>query len=389
MRADFNPAFAGRPVTIFQRMSALARAEGAINLGQGFPDEDGPARLRESAARRLVEGPNQYAPVAGVPELREAIARDNQRFYGLDIDPARETLVVAGATEGLASTFVALLRPGDEAVVFAPCYDSYAPMIEAAGARVVPIGLAPPDFTLTRQALDAALSGRTKLIVLNTPHNPTGKVFSERELALVADVCRARDLILVSDEVYERLVFDGGAHQTPMALPGMRDRTIRIGSAGKTFSFTGWRIGYLTAAPALIEAIAKAHQWVAYTSPSHLQYAVAEGLSFADDYYQDFVSGMQMKRDRMRAGLIDAGLAPLACAGTYFMLADVAAAGFDGDDLAFCETLTRRAKVAAVPISAFYPVGASAPRSLVRFCFCKKMSVLDEASVRLRAFLNG
>jgi aspartate/methionine/tyrosine aminotransferase len=388
MARALNPVFAQRPVTIFQVMSALARAHDAVNLGQGFPDEDGPREILETAARAILEDGNQYAPVMGVPALRSAVARANRRYYGLDIDPETETLVTAGATEGLASAFLALLQPGEEAILLAPFYDSYLPMVEAAGAKAVVIPLQPPDWRLSADALAAAISPRTKLIAVNTPHNPTGKVWRREELEVIAEACRGHDLIALCDEVYEHLVFDGARHETLAAMDGMRTRTLRIGSAGKTFSLTGWRIGYMTGPARLIEGVMKAHQFVAYTSPPHLQKAVASGLDLPDSYYQRFTAAMQEKRDFMRAALEGAGFAVLPCEGTYFMLADIRSVGFKGADDAFCRLITQEAKVAAVPVSAFYPTADEAPRHLARFCFCKKRDVLEEAGRRLKAYFR-
>lgn len=386
MRRFFNPVFYDRPQSIFPTMSRLAREEGAINLGQGFPDEDGPAALLETAARALREGPNQYAPVEGVPELREAVAADNKRFYGLDIDPAKETLVVSGATEGLAAAFLGILKPGDEAIVFAPFYECYAPQIEAAGARVAPIALRPPHWRIEEAALAAAVNNRTRMIVINTPHNPLGKVLSDAELELVAACARKHDLIVVCDEVYEHLIFDGRTHRPLMTLPDMFERSIRIGSAGKTFSVTGFRIGYVTGPETLITAVMKAHQHLAYTSPAPLQRAVAAGLALGDDYYAEFRRGMQEKRDRFAAHLAGAGFALMDCEGTYFLTVDIASVG-RRDDRAFCEEITRKAKVAAVPISAFYhPSQEDKPTRYARFCFCKKVDILDEAGARLQEY---
>lgn len=387
MTFSLNSVFADRPVTIFQVMTALANKHGAINLGQGFPDEDGPQDILEAAARALVEGPNQYAPVAGVPALRQAVARANKRFYDLDIDWETETLVVAGATEGLAAAFLALLRPGDEAIIFAPFYDCYAPMIEAAGARPVVVSLSPPDWRIDEGALRAAVSGRTKLIVLNTPHNPTGHIVAREELEIIAALVREKDLLAVCDEVYEHLTFDGRAHIPLMTLPGMRERTIRIGSAGKTFSLTGWRIGYLTGPAPLITAVMKAHQYVAYACPAHLQSAIAMGLDKPDAYYEALASSMRRKRDLCRQGLKAAGFDTLAVEGAYFMSVDIRSVGRE-DDVAFCEEIAEKAKVAAVPVSSFYLTRSEAPRYYARFCFCKKREVLEEASRRLKAYFS-
>lgn len=386
MQAPLNPVFAERPVTIFAVMSALAHEAGAINLGQGFPDEDGPQEILEAAAAALVRGPNQYAPVSGIPDLRQAVARANRRFYGLDVDWERETLVVSGATEGLAAAFMGFLRPGDEAVLFTPVYDSYAPMIEAAGATPVFVNLAAPDWTIGETALRAAITAKTRVIAINSPHNPTGKVISGDELEIVARAAKEHDLIVICDEVYEHLLFDGRRHTPLMTLPGMRERCIRIGSAGKTFSLTGWRIGYVTGPAHLLNGVMKAHQYLAYTSPGHLQYAVAAGLDLGDDYYEAFVAGMEEKRDLLREGLEGAGFDVLLCEGTYFMTVDIRSVGAS-EDYEFCRTLTTEAKVAAVPVSSFYHASQrDAPRHYARFCFCKKAPVLAEASERLRTY---
>ncbi|WP_411816450.1 aminotransferase [Hyphococcus sp. DH-69] len=383
-----NSVFSDRPQSIFPTMSRLAREHDAINLGQGFPDEDGPREIREIAAQATIDGPNQYAPVEGIEELRTAIAYDNQRFYGLDLDPQTETLVVSGATEGLAAAFLGFLSPGDEAVLLAPFYECYAPQIEAAGAQIKLVNLVPPHWRLDRAAIEKAISPKTKLIVINTPHNPLGKVMSTDELSLIADIAIENDLIVVCDEVYEHLIFDGVPHEPLMTLPGMRDRCIRIGSAGKTFSLTGFRIGYVSGPAHLITGVMKAHQHLAYTSPIPMQKAVAAGLRMGDDYYTAFKADMQAKRDLMAAGLAEAGFDVLPCAGTYFITVDIHSVGRD-DDAAFCREITEHAKVAAVPISAFYhPSQSDAPRNFVRFCFCKKPEIIREACSRLSSYLK-
>ena len=388
MTRPFNPVFTARPKSIFPTMSALAREHDAINLGQGFPDEDGPAEILKIAADAIIEGPNQYTPVEGMAELREAIAHDNKRFYDLDINAQTETLVVSGATEGLAAAFLGFLEPGDEAVVFAPFYECYAPQIEAAGGVVKVIDLAPPDWLITREALNAAINDKTKLIVLNSPHNPLGKVVSNEELELVAEVCRTHDLIAVCDEVYEHLIFDGVRHTPLMTLPDMFERSVRIGSAGKTFSLTGWRIGYVTGPAQLIEAVMKAHQHLAYTSPPNLQIAVARGLELHDHYYKEFKAAMQAKRDFMAKGLAQAGFDAMPCEGTYFITVDIRSVGRD-DDMTFCREITEHAKVAAVPLSAFYhPTSKRISRNYARFCFCKKEQILEEACTRLGHYFS-
>lgn len=389
MTDRFNPVFSARPQSIFPTMSRLAREHDAINLGQGFPDEDGPSEILKMAARAIMDGPNQYAPVEGLPELREAVARDNKRFYDLDIDPFSQTLIVSGATEGLAASFLGFLSPGDEAVLLAPFYECYAPQIEAAGASLRFVNLAPPDWRLDAAALEDAITAQTKVIVINTPHNPLGKVMTRAELEIVAAAARRHDLIVVCDEVYEHLVFEGSDHIPLMTLPDMFERTIRIGSAGKTFSLTGFRIGYVTGPEPLVTAVMKAHQHLSYTSPGALQKAVAAGLTLGDDYYASFRSVMQEKRDLMAAGLARAGFDVLPCDGTYFITVDIRSVGRD-DDADFCRESTENAKVAAVPISAFYhPSQTSAPRNYARFCFCKKPTILEEAAQRLAAYFSG
>ncbi len=384
----FNPVFSDRPQSIFPTMSALARKHDAINLGQGFPDEDGPQEVLDIAAQAISAGPNQYAPVEGIAELREAIAVDNKRFYDLDIDPDRETLVTSGATEALAAAFFGFLQPGDEAVLLAPFYECYAPQIEATGATIRFVNLAPPSWRVDAAALEAAITDRTKLIVINTPHNPLGKVMTNDELEIVADAARRHDLIVVCDEVYEHLIFDGRNHVPLMTLPDMFERSIRIGSAGKTFSVTGFRIGYVTGPAHLITAVMKAHQYLAYTSPAPLQKAVAAGLALGDSYYSKFVADMQAKRDQLSAGLSAAGFDVLPCDGTYFITVDIRSVERE-DDAAFCREITEKAKVAAVPLSAFYhPSIKDAPRNYARFCFCKRSEVLSEAVSRLNSYFN-
>ena len=389
MGRSFNPVYSARPESIFPTMSKLAREAGAINLGQGFPDEDGPLEIREIAARAIIEGPNQYAPVEGTPALRAAVARDNKRFYGLDIDAMTETLVVCGATEGLAAAFQGLLVPGDEAVLLAPFYESYAPQIEATGAAIRIVELQPPSWRLDADALEAAITPKTKIIVINTPHNPLGKVMNMAELEIVADAARRHDLYVICDEVYERMTFDGRRHVPLMTLPGMRERAVRIGSAGKTFSFTGFRIGYVTAASPLLTAIMKAHTHLAYVSPTALEKAVTAGLALGDEYFEQFTAGMQAKRDLLASGLKSAGFETMPCEGTYFITVDIRSVGRD-DDAAFCREITGKAKVAAVPISAVcHPSQKHAPRHYARFCFSKRPEVLEEAAARLAAYFKS
>ncbi len=358
----------------------------AINLGQGFPDEDGPADLRRLAAEALIEGPNQYPPMMGLPELRQAVAQHNKRFYGLDVDWQREVMVTSGATEALADCFFGLIEPGDEAVLIEPLYDCYLPIVRRAGAVPKLVRVTPPDWRLERAELEAAFSEKTKLILLNSPMNPAAKVFSRDELALIAEMLERYDAYAVCDEVYEHIRFDGLEHIPLMTLPGMRERCVRIGSAGKSFSLTGWKVGYMTAAPALLTPIAKAHQFVTFTTPPNLQRAVAQGLAKDDAYFDSLAADMEEKRDRFAEGLARIGFDVIHCQGTYFITADFRPLGFNGDDVAFCRHITTEAGVTAVPVSAFYQ--ESAVDHFVRFCFCKKTEVLDEAIVRLEGLFS-
>lgn len=377
-----NASLARWGTTIFTTMSALAVEHGAINLGQGFPDEEGPEAVRRLAAEAVLNGPNQYPPMRGLSELRRAVADHDRHRYALDLDPEREVLVTSGATEALAAAFLGLLEPGDEAVLVEPLYDSYLPIIELAGATAKLVRTQPPDWTLPREALAAAFSARTKLLVLNSPQNPSGKVFAGDELAFIAGLLESHDAYAVCDEVYEHLVFDGAAHLPLMLLPGMRQRCVRIGSAGKTFSATGWKVGWACGAPPLIDAVARAHQFLTFTTPPNLQKAVAAGLIDGEaGWFAALATSLQRKRNRLADGLASAGFAPLPAAGTFFLVADRRGFGFAGDDAAFCRYLTIEAGVAAIPVSAFYRDAGG--EGFVRFCFCKRDAVLDEAISRL------
>ena len=382
-----NPVFTGIETTIFETMSRLAMAHNAVNLGQGFPDVDGPQDIREEAARSLVEGPNQYPPMLGLPELREAVAEANNRFYGLDIDPKSEVIVTSGATEALADCIMALVSPGDEVVLIEPLYDCYLPMVRRAGGVPVRVRVSPPSWTLDEQALRSAFSDKTKAILINNPMNPTAKVFSEAELQLICDLCKEHDAFAICDEVYEHLVFDGAVHRPLMTFDGMRERTVRIGSAGKTFSLTGWKVGYVTGPADLLDPIGKAHQWVTFTTPPNLQRAVAYGLRKDDSYYQELALDLAKKRDRMARGLVAIGFSVLPCAATYFLTCGFGKLGLGSTDVEVCQRLVTEAGVAAVPVSAFY--GGNAPNGFVRFCFCKQDWVIDEALVRLSAVLTA
>ena len=362
-------------------MSALATRTGAINLGQGFPDTDGPAAVVEAAVAALRAGHNQYPPGPGIPELRAAVAAHQRRFHGIELDPDGEVLVTTGATEAIAAALLALCEPGDEVVTFEPYYDSYAACIALAGARRRPVTLRPPGFAIDPEALAAAFSPRTRLVLVNSPHNPTGRVFAREELELIAAHCRERDLLAVSDEVYEHLVFDGREHVPLATLPGMAERTLTISSAGKTFSVTGWKIGWACGPRALVAATQTVKQYLTFVSGAPFQHAIAHALTLPDGYFEDFRAGMQAKRDRLCAGLEAAGLEVLRPAGTYFVTADIRALG-ERDGRTFCLALPERAGVVAVPTVVFYD-DKEAGRSLVRFAFCKRDEVIDEAVARL------
>jgi N-succinyldiaminopimelate aminotransferase len=362
-------------------MSARAVATGSINLGQGFPDQDGPVEIARIAADAILAGRgNQYPPGLGIPELRQAIAAHSMRFYGLRYDPADEVLVTAGATEAVAAAMLALVEPGDEVIAFEPYYDSYAANIAMAGGIRVPVTLRPPDFRPDIDELAQAVTDRTRLILLNSPHNPTGSVFTRDELAAIAALAVERDLLVVADEVYEHLVFDG-EHVPVAGFPGMRERTVSVSSAGKTFSFTGWKIGWVKAAPELVSAVKTTKQFMTYVSGGPFQYAVAQALALPDDYYAAISADLRVKRDFVCAGLTGAGFEVYQPAGTYFVTTDVRPLGH-ADGMEFCRELPRRAGVVAIPSLVFYD-NADAGRSQVRFAFCKKQEVLAEALGRL------
>ncbi len=381
-----NRVYSQIGTTVFTVMSSLAAENDAINLGQGFPDVDGPLDIREEAARRVVDGPNQYPPMTGIPELRQAVADHDRRFYGLEYDWQSEVIVTSGATEALGDCLMALLNPGDEAIILEPFYDCYLPQIEQTGARAKAVSLVPPDWSLPLEALEAAFSEHTKLIVLNSPMNPASKVFTRDELQAIADLLVKYDAYAICDEVYEHLIFDGREHISLATLPGMRERCLRIGSAGKTFSLTGWKVGYVSGPRALTSVVAKVHQFATFTTVPALQYAVALGLNQGDDYYRELARDLEQRRDFLKTTLADIGLPVLPCEGTYFMTADISRFGFNGSDYDFCKHITINAKVAAVPTSVFYHPGTpNVPNTLVRFCFCKRQDVMEEAARRLTA----
>jgi aspartate/methionine/tyrosine aminotransferase len=376
-----HPLYAAMPTTIFERMSARARATGAINLGQGFPDSNGPADVVAAAAAALTERSNQYPPMAGLPELRAAIAAHYARHQGVTLDPAAEIVVTSGATEALAAAILALVRPGDEVVLFQPLYDAYLPLVRRAGGVPRLVRLSPPDWRITAEALDAAFGPKTRLVVLNTPLNPAATLASRAELALVAERTIAADAIAICDEVWEHVVFDAHRHVPLMSLPGMRDRTVKIGSGGKIFSLTGWKVGWLCAAPALAAGIGRAHQFLTFTTPPNLQAAVAYGLGKDDDYFAGMRAGFARSRDRLAAGLSGQGWAVLPSMGTYFLSVDLAASGIAAGDVAVCDRLVEEFGVAAIPVSAFY---AEEPvTSIIRLCFAKADATIDGAIERL------
>jgi N-succinyldiaminopimelate aminotransferase len=369
--------------TIFTVMSALATEHQAINLGQGFPDTEGPADVVQAAADALKDLRNQYPPMPGLPELRQAVAAANQRFYGLDIDWANEVTVTSGATEAVTASLMAVLDPGDEVVLIEPLYDTYVPVVRMLGAIPRIVRLTPPHWDLPYAEMADAFGPRTKAILFNSPMNPCGKVFTTEELAFIADLVERHDAYAICDEVYEHLTFDGAKHIPLMTLPGMRDRTMRIGSAGKTFSLTGWKVGYVTAGAALTPLVQKAHQNLTFTTAPNLQRAVALGLAKDAAYFAALASNLQARRDQLAEGLAAAGLSVLPTKGTYFITTDFAPLGFNGDDVAFCRYITEQAGVTAIPVSAFYE-GAGAPRHYARFAFCKRPEVLEQAISRLR-----
>jgi N-succinyldiaminopimelate aminotransferase len=367
--------------TIFAEMSALAVATGSINLGQGFPDTDGPAEVMDAAVAAIRAGHNQYPPGVGIPELRTAIVEHQAKWYGLEHDADTEVLVTAGATEGIAAALLALCEPGDDVVTFEPYYDSYAACIALAGAQRRVVQLRAPDYTFDPAALEAAITPRTRVLLLNSPHNPTGKVFAREELELIARLCVERDLVAITDEVYEHLVFDG-EHLPLATFPGMRDRTVTVSSGGKTFSCTGWKVGWICAPPALIDAVRTVKQFLTYVNGGPFQYGVAVGLGLPGSAFRRIAADLGEKRDRLAAGLAQAGLTVLPSAGTYFLSVDIRSLG-ETDGLAFCRALPERCGVVAVPSVAFYD-DKEAGTSLVRFACCKQLEVIDEAATRLQ-----
>jgi N-succinyldiaminopimelate aminotransferase len=372
----------GLGTTIFAEMSALALRTGSINLGQGFPDVDGPESVLDAAVKALRGGRNQYAPGVGVPELRTAIAQHQQRFYGLAVDPDTEVVVTTGATEAIAAALLGLVDPGDEVLALEPYYDSYAACIAMAGGVRVPVTLRPPGFRLDTDALRAAVTARTTVILVNSPHNPTGMVLREDELRAIAEVACEHDLVVVTDEVYEHLTYDDVRHVPLASLDGMRERTLTISSGGKTFSFTGWKVGWASGPADLVRATLTAKQFLTFTSAAPLQPAIAEALALGDDYYDAFRLALQGKRDRLSDGLRALGFDVFVPAGTYFVTTDIRPLGFD-DGVDFCLRLPERCGVVAIPHEVFYD-DKQAGKPLVRWAFCKQDGVIDAALDRLQ-----
>jgi aspartate/methionine/tyrosine aminotransferase len=376
-----HPIYTALPTTIFTVMSGLARERGAINLGQGFPDSPGPEAVRRRAAEAVLDGDNQYPPTFGLPALRQAVAGHYGRTQGLDLDWASEVTITSGATEALACAFLALIQPGDEVVLFQPLYDAYAPMIRRAGGLPRLARLEPPLWRFDRAGLEAVFSPRTRLVVLNNPTNPTGVVCPDEDLALLAEFCVRFDAIAVCDEVWEAVVFDGRVHRPLMAVPGMRERCVKIGSAGKMFGLTGWKVGFLCAPPALTQVLAKAHQFLTFTTPPNLQTAVAWGLDNDAGGFAAMAVDLARSRDRLGAALRREGFAVLGSQATYFLNVDLPASGVEEDDMTFCLRAVKTAGVAAIPVSTFYE--AAPVTSIMRLCFAKADATLDEAALRL------
>ncbi|MGQ0466198.1 MAG: pyridoxal phosphate-dependent aminotransferase [Sporichthyaceae bacterium] len=379
-----NPRMArrldGLGTTIFAEMSALALATGSINLGQGFPDTDGPSEIAEAAVAALRAGVNQYPPGPGIPELRQAIADHGARFHGLDYDPDGEVLVTTGATEAIAAAVLALVEPGDEVIALEPYYDSYVANIAMAGGVRVPVTLRAPDFRLDVDALRRAVTDRSRVVLLNTPHNPTGAVLNREELAAIAELAIERDLVVIADEVYEHLTFEV-PHLSIATLPGMRERTVRISSAGKSFSFTGWKIGWACAPPDLLAAVRTAKQFLTYVSGAPFQPAIARALALPADYFADLQAGLRAQRDLLADGLAALGFTVYSPEGTYFLTTDVTSLGYT-DGVEFCRDLPMRAGVVAIPHQVFYD-NKQAGAPLVRWAFCKRPEVLSAALDRL------
>jgi N-succinyldiaminopimelate aminotransferase len=378
-----HPVYANMVTTVFEEMSALSRELGAINLGQGFPDDQGPQELIEAAARALREKSNQYPSSLGLSELRDAVCAFYKRRQGLEL--TREQVVVtSGATEGIAAAVLTLVSPGDEVILFQPAYDAYAPMVRRAGGVPVSVPLKPPLWRYEVADLAAVITPKTRVLMFNDPLNPAGTAASEAELAMIAEACVAHDLIAISDEVWEDVRFDGAQHRSLMTFPGMAERTVKIGSAGKILGLTGWKVGWMIAAPALAAGLARSHQFVTFTTPPALQWAVAEGLALSDCWFAARDAGWTASRARLKAGLQATGFAVLPNAATWFLCVDLTASGISLSDRQFGERAIREAGVASIPVSALFE--GDAPTHIVRFCYTKPEAMLDEALQRLAAF---
>lgn len=374
----------GFGTTVFAEMTALANEHNAVNLGQGFPDFAAPDFIKQAAQENIARDINQYAPGIGQPRLRRAIAHKMLRHYGVELDPDSEVAVTVGATEAIFAAILGLVDPGDEVILFEPYYDSYLPSLQMAGGVPRYYTLRPPDWRIDPDELAALFNERTKAIVINTPHNPTGKVFSEEELALIARLCNEHDVIAITDEVYEHITFDGTRHHSLITFPGMRQRTVAISSAGKTFSVTGWKVGWAVGDPTLVRGVFRAHQFITYSGAAPLQEATAQAIELADErgYYEELGTMYQNKRDFLLGTLRSAGLQPITPKGTYFIMVDISDLGFE-NDVAFCRYLTTEVGVAAIPPSAFYTTPGGG-QTLARFAFCKTEAALEEAGRRLR-----
>ena len=385
MPRTLSPVFSNLPTSIFQHMTGLALRHDAVNLGQGFPDQDGPEGLRAVAAKQLLDGPNQYPPSKGLAVLRQAVSAHARHFYKLDYDAQDEVVITSGGTEALAACILACAVAGNEFVLVEPTYDSYRPIVAATGAVIRTVKLGPPDWRLTEQALRAAIGPKTSAVLINSPHNPAGRVFGRDELEMLAKVVLETDAVVICDEVYEHLVFDGRPHIPLATLPGMRARCLRIGSAGKIFSLTGWKVGWVTGPRELVEVATKSHQFLTFTTPPALQLGVAHGLTHAMDFPLALTARLQNNRDVLAAGLTGLGFDVQPCEGTYFLTAGIARLTNE-KDFAFCERLIREAGVALIPLSAFFESGT--PDTFVRFAFCKQQSVIEQSLARLTGYFT-
>lgn len=381
-----NQVFADLPVSVFEVMSRLAREHAAVNLGQGFPDDPGPEDVRRKAAEVVVEGWNQYPPMMGLPELRQAVAEHYRHWQGLAFDPEQEIMITSGATEAISGALFALIEPGDEVVLFQPMYDAYVPLVRRAGGVPRYVRLEPPHWGFTEEMLAQAFTPQTKVVLFNNPLNPSGTVYGQADLELLARFCARSGAIVICDEVWEHVLFDGRRHIPLIGLLGMRERCVKIGSAGKIFSLTGWKVGFVCAPPPIMRMLAKAHQFITFSTPPNLQAAVAYGLAKPDDYFETMRRDFQRSRDRFVEGLRALNFPVLDAQGTYFVNVDLAPLGLNEDDETFCKRLVVEHKVAAIPVSAFY--AADPIRSVVRFCFAKHDATLDAALDRLSGALR-